>query len=85
MTWDTAPAGAIGQDGSMNDMPTWTPTMPEATPLADLPRAHTMFLDLLGQLRVGAEERADLTAMLREPWRRYHGAGHAGPRQKRSG
>ena len=62
----------------MNDMPTWTPTMPEATPLADLPRAHTMFLDLLGQLRVGAEERADLTAMLREPWRRYHGAGHAG-------
>lgn len=62
----------------MNDMPTWTPTMPEATPLADLPRAHAMFLDLLGQLHVGAEDRADLVAMLREPWRRYHGAGHAG-------
>ncbi len=52
--------------------------MHEVTPLADQPHAQTMFLDLLNHLRVGADARATLIAMLREPWRRYHSAGHVG-------
>lgn len=52
--------------------------MQEVTPLADLPAAQAMFLDLLGRLKVGAEERATLAGLWREPWRRYHTAGHAG-------
>lgn len=52
--------------------------MQEVTPLADLPAAQAMFLDLLGRLMVDAEDRATLAGLWREPWRRYHTAGHAG-------
>lgn len=62
----------------MNVMPAWTAPMHEVTPLADQPHAQTMFLDLVRRLAIGAEARATLTALLREPWRRYHGAGHVG-------
>ena len=62
----------------MNDMTFWTPPMQEVTPLADLPSAQTLFLDLLGRLMVGAEDRATLAGLWREPWRRYHTSGHAG-------
>ena len=52
--------------------------MQAVTPLADLPAAQAMFLDLFGRLMVGAEDRATLAGLWREPWRRYHTAGHAG-------
>lgn len=59
-------------------MPPWSSARSEAPPLAELPHAQTAFLDLLGRLRVDAGDRATLAAMLREPWRLYHGAGHVG-------
>jgi predicted metal-dependent HD superfamily phosphohydrolase len=74
----TAPQPSRWHIGRMNDMPSWTSPMQEVTPLADLPAAQAMFLDLLGRLKVGAEERATLAGLWREPWRRYHTAGHAG-------
>lgn len=52
--------------------------MPKVTPLADLPHAQMMFLDLLSRLQVGPNHRTEVAALLRAPWRRYHGTGHAG-------
>jgi len=76
--WATAPPPFGWHGGRMNDMPFWTPPMQEVTPLADRPAAQIMFLDLLGRLQVAAEDRATLAGLWREPWRRYHTAGHAG-------
>jgi predicted metal-dependent HD superfamily phosphohydrolase len=51
---------------------------PPVLALADRPLACAMFHDLFGQLLVAPADRAMLAALWREPWRRYHGAGHAG-------
>ncbi len=52
--------------------------LPPVSPLADRPLARAMFHDLLGRLMVGQAERDMLAALWMQPWRRYHGAGHAG-------
>lgn len=52
--------------------------VPVVVPLADRPEARAMFHDLLANLSVSSRDRMALTDLWLQPWRRYHGAGHAG-------
>lgn len=57
---------------------TVTAGMPPAVALADRPEACAMFHDLMAVLSVSDRDRLLLADLWRQPWRRYHGAGHAG-------